>query len=182
MKTLGIAILSLWCLAGPTAAEVVSRDADGFRLNFQRPVTARPETLWAAAVQPDAWWSDAHTYSGSASNIRLEPVGGGCWCEDLPGGGVKHGEVVLAWPEQRTLRVDAPFGPLQSVGADAVLTMTWADPEGDAPRLLRWTYVVTGPGTGAMAEAIDGVMTEQFARLGAHLDGLSTAASDLNQR
>jgi hypothetical protein len=38
--------------------------------------------------------------------------------------------------------------------------------------VLRWTFVVNGPGTGAMADAIDGVMSEQFRRLGDRLDGL----------
>jgi predicted Rossmann-fold nucleotide-binding protein len=38
--------------------------------------------------------------------------------------------------------------------------------------VLRWTFVVSGPGTGTMADVIDGVMTEQFRRLGDRLDGL----------
>jgi hypothetical protein len=58
------------------------------------------------------------------------------------------------------------------MGADAVLTMTWSDPSDGGERVLRWAFVVNGPGTGAMAEAIDGVMTEQFRRLGDRLDGL----------
>jgi hypothetical protein len=90
----------------------------------------------------------------------------------LPGGGVKHAEVVMVWPERRMVRFDAPFGPLQGMGADAVLTMTWSDPSDGGERVLRWAFVVNGPGTGAMAEAIDGVMTEQFRRLGDRLDGL----------
>jgi hypothetical protein len=90
----------------------------------------------------------------------------------LPGGGVKHAEVVMVWPGRRMVRFDAPFGPLQGMGADAVLTMTWADPPEGGERVLRWTFVVNGPGTGAMADAIDGVMTEQFRRLGDRLDGL----------
>jgi hypothetical protein len=90
----------------------------------------------------------------------------------LPGGGIKHAEVVMVWPERRMVRFDAPFGPLQGMGADAVLTMTWSDPPDGGERVLRWAFVVNGPGTGAMADAIDGVMTEQFRRLGDRLDGL----------
>src|SRR3546814_9802807 len=35
--------------------------------------------------QPGRWWNGAHSYSGSAANLRLEPVAGGCFCEALPG-------------------------------------------------------------------------------------------------
>lgn len=168
--TLGVALAVVVAAAGPASAEITARTETSFTLTYSRSVSASPEAVWAAVTRPADWWSDAHTYSGSAANIRLEPTPGGCWCEDLPGGGVKHGEIVLAWPGQRLLRVDAPFGPLQAVGADAVLTMTWADPEGPAQRELRWTFMVQGPGVGAMAETIDGVIAEQFRRLGDHLD------------
>ena len=48
--------------------------------------------------------------------------------------------------------------------------MTWTDPAGAAQRELRWTFTVQGPGVGAMAEAIDSVIGEQFGRLADHLD------------
>jgi len=71
------------------------------------------------------------------------------------------------------VRFDAPFGPRRrGVGAEAVLTMTWSDPPEGGERLLKWTFVVQGPGTGAMADAIDGVLAEQFRRLGDRLDDL----------
>lgn len=156
--------------ATPAAAEVIARSDNGFSLAYERPVTASSDAVLAAIGRPAAWWSDAHTWSGSAANISLDLQPGGCWCEALPGGGVKHAEAVLVWPERRMIRFDAPFGPLQSIGADAVLTMTWAETDGGASRILKWTFVVTGPGAGAMADAIDGVMSEQFSRLAAHLD------------
>ena len=161
------AVLSL--TAGAASAEVTSRSDAGFSLSYERAVAASDEAILAAIARPAAWWSDAHTYSGSASNISLDLRPGGCWCEALPGGGVKHAEAVLVWPEQRMVRFDAPFGPLQSIGADAVLTMTWAEAADGPARTLKWSFVVTGPGAGAMAEAIDGVMSEQFGRLAAHL-------------
>ena len=72
-------------------------------------------------------------------------------------------------PERRMVRFDAPFGPLQSIGADAVLTMSWAEADGGPSRTLKWTFVVAGPGAGAMADPVDGVMAEQFGRLVDHL-------------
>ena len=168
MKRLLLAA-ALSLAAGAASAEVTNRSDTGFSLSYERAVAASDEAILAAIARPAAWWSDAHTYSGSASNISVDLRPGGCWCEALPGGGVKHAEAVLVWPEQRMVRFDAPFGPLQSIGADAVLTMTWAEAADGPARTLKWSFVVTGPGAGAMAEAIDGVMSEQFGRLAAHL-------------
>jgi hypothetical protein len=167
MKRLLLAA-ALSAVAAPASAEVSSRSDNGFTLSFERAVTASDAAILEAIGRPGAWWSDAHTYSGSAANISLDLRPGGCWCEALPGGGVKHAEAVLVWPERRMVRFDAPFGPLQSIGADAVLTMSWADAEGGGRR-LKWTFVVAGPGAGAMADPVDAVMTEQFGRLVDHL-------------
>jgi hypothetical protein len=156
-------------LSGAAAAEVSARSENGFRLTYERPVTASAEAVLQAVGRPAAWWSDAHTYSGSASNISVDLRPGGCWCEALPGGGVKHAEALLVWPERRMIVFEAPFGPLQSMGVDAVLTMSWADPAEGQGRTLKWTFVVNGPGAGAMADPVDGVMAEQFARLVVHL-------------
>lgn len=170
MKRLLLAAL-LSAAAGSASAEVSNRSENGFTLSYERAVTASDAAILAAIGRPAAWWSDAHTYSGSASNIALDLRPGGCWCEALPGGGVKHAETVLVMPERRMVRFDAPFGPLQSIGADAVLTMSWAEAADGAGRTLKWTFVVNGPGAGAMADPIDGVIGEQFGRLADHLDG-----------
>ena len=164
--------LVLALFATGVSAEVRARTDNGFTLSYERPVRAGPDTVLETVAMPSGWWSSDHTYSGDAANIRLDMIPGGCWCEALPGGGVKHAEVVMVWPGRRMVRFDAPFGPLQGMGADAVLTMTWSDPPDGGERVLRWTFVVNGPGTGAMADVIDGVMTEQFRRLGDRLDGL----------
>ena len=168
MKRLLFAAM-LSAAAGSASAEVSDRSENGFTLSYERAVTASDAAILEAIGRPAAWWSDAHTYSGSASNISLDLRPGGCWCEALPGGGVKHAEAVLVWPERRLIRFDAPFGPLQSIGADAVLTMSWAEADGGASWTLKWTFVVTGLGAGAMADPVDGVMAEQFGRLADHL-------------
>lgn len=170
-----IAALALACAVTPADAEVVSKTDDAFSLNYEQRVEAAPDAILTAVGRPAAWWSDAHTYSGSASNISIDLRPGGCWCEALSGGGVKHGEVLLVWPEQRQIRFAAPFGPLQSMGAAAILTMSWAEAgEGNA-RLLKWTFVVHAPEAGAVAEVVDGVMAEQFGRLVAHLNARSVS-------
>jgi uncharacterized protein YndB with AHSA1/START domain len=157
-------------VAAPACAEIVARSENAFTLSFERTVTASPAAILEAVAQPARWWSSAHTYSGDAANITVDLRPGGCWCEALPGGGVKHGEAVLVWPAQSMVRFEAPFGPLQAMGADAVLTMSWAAIEGQTTRRLRWTFVVSGPETGAMADPVHAVMDEQFGRLAAALD------------
>ena len=169
MKRLSLAVAALSLVAGSASAEVASRTDDSFTLTYERRVTASTDAVFAALGRPADWWSDAHTYSGAAANITVDLRPGGCWCEALPGGGVKHAEAVLVWPEQRMVRFDAPFGPLQSIGADAVLTMSWADAEGGAARTLKWTFVVAAPGAGPLADPVDAVMAEQFGRLADHL-------------
>ena len=159
------------CIAAPASAEVVERGEDGFVLAFETTTPAGAEAILAAIGRPAAWWSDAHTYSGSAANITVDLRPGGCWCEALPGGGVKHGEAVLVWPERGLVRFDAPFGPLQDLGAEAVLTMSWAEAEGGEGRRLRWSFRVRGAGAGAMTDPVHMVMDEQFRRLAAHLAG-----------
>ncbi|MBI2261144.1 MAG: ATPase [Caulobacterales bacterium] len=168
MKRLLLAAI-VCAAAGPASAEIVARSDNGFSLSFERRVPASPEAVLNALALPGAWWSDAHTYSGSASNITVDLRPGGCWCEALPGGGVKHAEAVLVWPEQRMVRFDAPFGPLQDIGVDAVLTMTWADAADGSGLALKWTFVVSGTGAGAMAGPVDGVLAEQFGRFAGHL-------------
>lgn len=163
-----VAALALASVISPAFAEVASRRDDAFTLTFEERVSASPEAILEALGRPAAWWSDAHTYSGAAANLTIDLRPGGCWCEVLPGGGVKHGEVLLVWPEQRQVVFEAPLGPLQSMGADAVLTVSWAEADGDA-RLLKWTFAVQAPGAGAVAGPVDGVMAEQFGRLVAHL-------------
>ncbi|MBA4803437.1 MAG: SRPBCC family protein [Brevundimonas sp.] len=170
MKAQLLAGAALWLVAGPACAEIASRSADSFTLTYERPVSAAPDAILAAIGRPAGWWSDAHTWSGSASNLTVDLRPGGCWCEALPGGGVRHGEAVLVWPERRMVRFDAPFGPLQGMAADAVLTISWAEAETGSARLLKWSFVVSAPGAGALAEPVDAVIGEQFARLADHLD------------
>ena len=171
MNRLSLALVGLALSAGAASAEVTARSENGFTLTYERAVAAPPAAVFEAIGRPAAWWSDAHTYSGDAANITVDLRPGGCWCESLPAGGVKHAEAVLVWPEQRMVRFDAPFGPLQGIGADAVLTMSWTEADGGAARLLKWTFVVTGPGAGALADPVDGVKAEQFGRLADHLAG-----------
>jgi len=118
------AVAAVLGTAGLARAEVKSTWAAGIRLENKVVIAAPPETVYAALGQIGKWWDSEHTYTGDAANMTIALEPGACFCERFPkGGGVKHGEVVLAWPSQM-LRINGDFGPLQDEGASGALTFT----------------------------------------------------------
>ena len=159
----GIALLS----ALPAAAEVVVRHTDGFTLRFAVPVGAAPIDVAMAVEDIGDWWDDAHTYSGDAANMRILMEPGGCFCESMANGEpFEHGHVsaIDAWK----VVLDAPLGPLKGHTTQADLTFSW--PEAGTGTMVTMTFVVEGPGLGAMAEPVNGVMQTQFSRLVRYLE------------
>jgi hypothetical protein len=158
------------CAAAVTStagATVTAGGPPGFIVRIELPVAAAPERVFDRFLQIGRWWSDEHTYSGRATNMRLDNRIGGCFCETLPGGGfVRHMEVVYSAPG-KALRLAGALGPLQEMGASGLMSVQFRA-EGAATRLVM-TYIVSGfaPGAGysEVASAVDGVMTEQLSRL-----------------
>lgn len=171
MKRLIIAaVLSL--AAGVAHAEVAERTDAGFRTRNVVEIAASRDRVYAALGEIGRWWDDAHTYSGKAANmsIRLEP--GACFCEALPnGGGVRHGVVALAWPDQGTLRIEAVLGPLQDEGAAGALTFV-VKPKGTGVEVIQ-AYHVGGlrPASAkTFADPVDQVVGTQLKRLKAYVE------------
>lgn len=171
MKRLMIAA-ALSLAAGAAHAEVAERTDAGFRTRNVVEIAATPQRVYAALGEIGRWWGDAHTYSGKAVNmsIRLEP--GACFCEALPnGGGVRHGVVVLAWPDQGTLRIEAVLGPLQDEGAAGALTFV-IKPKGAGVEVVQ-TYNVGGlrPASAkTFPDPVDQVIGTQLKRLKAYVE------------
>jgi hypothetical protein len=163
------ALLSL--AAAPAGAEVKSATASGFEVQSVAVVKASPEAAWAMIVRPAAWWNPEHSWSGKASNLTLEPRAGGCFCEAMPpGGSVEHGRVLSAMPG-RLLLLEAPLGPLQSLAVTTRLSWRLKPVAGGTE--ITQTYVAGGylpMGGDALAPAVDGVLSEQLARLKASLE------------
>ena len=161
-------------VAGPAAAEVVGSSDSGFVSHGVVEVPADPDAVWDMLFRPSEWWNGAHSYSGSAANLTLEGVAGGCFCEAIPGsngaaaGQVEHMRVIYVHPGARTLRLAGALGPLQSEAVTGVLTMT-VEAEG-LGSMVTWDYVVGGhmrmPMT-EMAPLVDQVVGEQLTRLAA---------------
>jgi len=139
-----------------------------FVLHAEQTVPAAPDRAWSALTRLGDWWNSEHTYSGNAHNLRLDPRAGGCWCEQWREGSVQHGRVLLVMNHDgvRTLRVDAPLGPLQEMAVNAVLTFTVApDPAGAK---IEMTYRVSGDaslGLDQVGPGVNAVIMEQYGRL-----------------
>jgi len=148
--------------AAPAAAEIVSRSADSFTLRFAAPMETSAGVVVLALEDIGGWWDGAHTYSGDARNLSLSLDPGACFCEALPDGGVfEHGRVVAL--DDDHLALDAPLGPLKGLASKASLTFSW--PDTGQRTTVTMTFVVEGPGVGAMADPVDSVMAVQFERL-----------------
>jgi uncharacterized protein YndB with AHSA1/START domain len=153
-------------LAPEARAEVVDAQPNGFQVKRTAVLNASAEKVYAALSQPSQWWNKDHTWSGSAANLSLAPMAGGCFCEKLPNGGsVMHMTVVYAQPGQ-SLRLSGALGPLQMSGATGHLAWTLAEKDGRTT--LTQTYDVGGYMTGGLdkiAPVVDQVLGEQFDRL-----------------
>lgn len=156
----------------PAAAEVATSSDSGFVSHNVAEVSAPPAEAWAMLVRPGEWWNGEHSFSGSAANMTIAPVAGGCFCEAIPAGNggaagqVEHMRVVYIDPRVHTLRLRGALGPLQSEAVTAVLTMS-VEASGSGSRIT-WDYVVGGymrMAMGEMAPAVDGVVGEQLSRL-----------------
>jgi uncharacterized protein YndB with AHSA1/START domain len=151
--------------AVPAQAEVTSSSPSGFIVKIDLRIAARPDAVYDRFLQIGSWWSDAHTYSGKAANMTLEPRPGGCFCEALPDGKVFRHMDVSATKPGKSLRLSGGLGPLHNLGANGLMAVQLT-PDGTSTR-LQMTYTVSGSSKDlpSMADPVDGVLREQFSRL-----------------
>lgn len=164
-----LALAGVCLSASPSRAEVAAAAPGSFTIQAEAETPVSPEQAWRALTRIDRWWNPAHTYSGDARRLHLDPRAGGCWCERWGDGqSVEHARVVLVMEHEgvRTLRVAGGLGPLQEMGAAGILTFTIA-PHGAGAKIAL-TYRVSGDsslGLDQLAPLVDGVIMEQFGRL-----------------
>ncbi|GAA4002368.1 ATPase [Sphingomonas humi] len=153
-------------VATPAAADVRAVGPDRFEVAYSVDTALDPDRLYALLGQPSRWWSDAHTYSGKAANLRLELKPTGCWCEAMPGGERREHLVVgIAEPGRRLLLMGL-LGPLKTEAQAG--TMIWTITPTGAGSTLAMTYKVVGLNDGraaVFAPAVDAVLGEQVQRL-----------------
>lgn len=168
MRALLIALLFSFAAVLPARADVTSASAGAFLIEASAEVEATPAEAWRALTALPQWWNGAHSYSGDAGRLSLDPVAGGCWCERWDGGSVEHARVIMVMEHEgvRTLRAQGALGPLQDMGVTGILTFVIAPAE-DGAR-ISMAYRVTGDSglsLNALAAPVDSVLMEQFGRL-----------------
>jgi uncharacterized protein YndB with AHSA1/START domain len=152
---------------GSAGADIIVATPDRLEFAYSATVAMPKAQLWARVLKPGTWWSDQHTYSGKAANMKLTPKAGGCWCEVWPGGEVQHGHILYIAPGS-ALRLDSALGPLQEMAVAGVLAITLEPGADPGHTKLNLTYKVSGASTlklDAMSHVIDRVIGEQFAML-----------------
>ena len=162
-----ISVLMICTIPFLTRAAVVDSSANGFTVKIELLVNVSTDSLYTYLVRDvGKWWDPEHTYSDNASNLSIQPVINGCFCENLGNGGfVRHMTVVYVNPGQ-ILRLEGGLGPLQELAVTGSMTFMIIP---DALKTkLSFHYTVGGyfpGGASAWATMVDKVLGEQLKRL-----------------
>ena len=172
--------LSVLSIALPAFCDVVTATPDHYTLRHEAVSDLEPNAVWDRLIEPSAWWQPDHTWSGRAENLSLEPRAGGLWAERWDGNEVLHGRVLTVL-EDKMLRLDAPFGPLQGMGVMVTWTITLEPDEETGGTKIIFDEVANGSGQSRLDEvapAVDGVKSEAIARLAASETSMNTKTPD----
>lgn len=159
------ALALLSALPTPSHAAVKQAASDSLLVQDSRVLHATPAQAYAALVHVARWWSSEHTWSGSAANLSLEPVAGGCFCERWKDNSVQHMQVLWA-SKDHLLRLQGGLGPLQNMAVQGVMTFTLKPSAGGST--LQFEYRVNGAGGSGLdklAAGVDAVLMQQLDRL-----------------
>jgi hypothetical protein len=152
-------------VAAPAAAEVVSSGPHGFEVRTIVNLVIPLPQAYAAFGRVNGWWSDDHTYSGKAANMRLSLQPGGCFCETIPeGGGVEHLRVAVVQPNERIVMTGS-LGPVLFEAASGVMDVQFERIAGGSR--VTMTYRAGGFANGngdKLAAPVDQVLAEQMKR------------------
>ena len=165
-----ILAIALIGFATPSAAEVVSANANGFEVRETVPLVVPPEVAFNSFRDVAAWWDPQHTYSGNSANLSLGLVPGGCFCERIPkgGGGIEHLRVTYVEPGKRIVLTGA-LGPLLYEATTGVMDVQVKTIAGGSQLVL--DYKVAGfanGGASKLAPAVDAVLEDQMKRFRAY--------------
>ncbi|MCX6306339.1 MAG: ATPase [Bacteroidetes bacterium] len=154
-------------LHASTQAAVADSSSYGFTIKFERLVKIQPDSLYNYLVRDiGQWWNPDHTWSGKATNLSIQPVANGCFCETLENkGSVRHMTVIFVDPG-KTLRLEGGLGPLQMLAVAGVLTFEISLDK--SMTKINLSYSVGGyipGGTRKWAPLVNQVLGEQFTRL-----------------
>lgn len=170
MRALPLLVVASVAFSISAHAEVKESSADHLLIINARSIHAPPNKVYAALIDIGRWWDGEHTYSGDATNLSMQSVAGGCFCERWGTQSVAHGRVIWANPG-KLLRLDTALGPLQSMAVQGVMTFA-LKPSGDGTA-LQFEYRVNGSGSSGLdklAPPIDRVLMGQLQRLQSYVE------------
>ena len=164
MRIIGAALLLV--LVAPASAAVVGADSHGFELRHTLDLPVAPAQALAAFGQVGSWWSKDHTYSGNSARLSLQMRPGGCWCEQLDGGGgVEHLRVAFYQPGKRVV-LTGGLGPLLFEGTSGVMDVRATATKAGSQLVINYRVGGFARGNGTeMALAVDQVLRDQTERL-----------------
>jgi uncharacterized protein YndB with AHSA1/START domain len=172
MKTRAVISLGAGLLmaAGAALGEPSAVSPSGFLVTHRHEVRGTPQQVYEAIGRIGRWWNDVHSYSGHASNMSLNLVGGGCFCENWDGNSVQHAQVIQV-RRGALVRLQGGLGPLQPLPVNAILTFAIAAVSDKTQ--LTVTYNVAGNTDAALdklAAPVDSVIGEAADRLVAYIE------------
>jgi hypothetical protein len=163
--------------SAPAFAEVKPANSTSFLSSHKAEVKATSAELWKRLIAPKEWWNPDHSWSGSVAGFYMDAKAGGCFCElfqkkDDKGklqttGSVEHMRVIFADPG-KVLRMQGSLGPLQSEAVLGTLTVAIQELPDNKGSKISFNYMVGGHTrfpTDKLANAVDKMLAEQFARL-----------------
>ena len=152
-------------LSTPAAAEVVSSAPHGFEVRNSVNLVIPVAQAYAAFGRLNGWWSDDHTYSGKAANMRLSLQPGGCFCETIPeGGGVEHMRVSVVQPNERIVMTGS-LGPLLYEGVSGAMDVKFERIAGGSRVTMTYRAAGFANGNGdKLAAPVDSVLADQMKR------------------
>ena len=152
--------------AAPAQAEVVSASSNGFEVRHSVNLVIPREKAYAAYGQVQNWWDKGHTYSGNASRLSMQLRPGGCFCEQLDGGGgIEHLRVTYVQPNERVV-LTGSLGPLLYEATTGVMDVKFEKIAGGTR--ITSSYRAAGfakSNAAEMAPLVDTVLGEQMKRL-----------------
>ena len=166
-----IAFAGLVLAPAAAGAEVVGSNSNGFHLRQTLTLPAPPASAFASFGKIEKWWSPDHTYGGDASRLSMQLRPGGCFCEQLAGGGVEHMRISYVDSPKR-LVLTGGLGPLLYEGVAAVMDVRF-ERSGSGSKVTM-TYKAAGFASGGadkLAPLVDGVLAEQMKRYAAFARG-----------
>lgn len=158
-------VLLLLFVSTHAVADVVESSESYYVLSHTAESALSVEQVWKKLSVPAKWWHPDHTYSGDSNNLSLELHAGGRWLEEWDDNSVLHG-TVLNVMHQKSIRLDAPFGPLQEKAVTVIWTIE-LEPIDDGTR-IKFSETATGAAVSQLADlskAVDYVKSEAIKRL-----------------